>query len=74
MEWQLRCLALHASVGAARLRGHTITAKVTDSPGGSPVPPPTITVNVVSVPGDMNGDGGVEIKDLLLLQQDLSTP
>jgi len=54
---------------------HTITATVTDSSGSRPVMDATIQVGVnMPAVGDMNGDGQLDISDLLMLQQVLLTP
>ncbi|NND36689.1 MAG: hypothetical protein HKN81_06075 [Gammaproteobacteria bacterium] len=54
---------------------HLITATVTDSQGGSPPIAPAIQVTIeLAATGDFNGDGVVDISDLLQLQQLLTTP
>ena len=48
---------------------HTISTVVTDSRGAEPVIPATVSVDVVDgIAGDVNGDGLVDVADLILLQ------
>lgn len=51
---------------------HNISASVTDSLGASPFAPPSISVQVLPRDGDINGDGTVDIIDLLLMQHEVA--
>ncbi|MEH6591124.1 MAG: S8 family serine peptidase [Halioglobus sp.] len=62
-----------AAIAASLSQGtHTIIATVSDSLGAGPVTVPAVSLNVSDSPGqpgDVSGDGIVEIADLLLLQR-----
>ena len=51
---------------------HTVTATVTDSAGATPLQLPSIQLGVVERSGDINGNGVLDVADLLLAQRYLS--
>lgn len=51
---------------------HTVTATVTDSAGATPLQLPSIQLGVVERSGDINGNGVLDVADLLLAQRHLS--
>ena len=51
---------------------HTISATVTDSQGAAPVSIPSIEITIDTNDGDINNDGILDIRDLLMLEQYLT--